>query len=127
MHKMSIYLNFVMIFTKKMYERTLWLSARVLNSRLRGCSFEPHQRHSFVPLCKTIYPLLSTGSIQEDPVLTYLEFVDWDVTIQIKQKQIKCMSEILFINVFLFTLQHQLQCLLMLIIDDLHQIYKTMF
>ena len=30
-----------------------WLSGRVLDSRLRGCGFEPHQHHCVVSLSKT--------------------------------------------------------------------------
>ena len=37
------------------------LSGRVLDSRLRGCGFEPHQRHCVVSLSKTLYPLLISG------------------------------------------------------------------
>ena len=37
-----------------------------LDSRWRGCGFEPHQRHCVVSLSKTFYPLLSTSSTQED-------------------------------------------------------------
>ena len=45
----------------------LWLSDRVLDSRLRGCGFEAHRRHCFVSLSKTLNHLLaSTGSTQED-------------------------------------------------------------
>ena len=43
-----------------------WLSGRVLDSGLRGCGFEPHWRYCIVSLSKTLYPLLSTGSTQED-------------------------------------------------------------
>ena len=43
-----------------------WLTGRMLDLRLRGCGFEPHQRHCVVHLSKTLYPLLSTGSTQED-------------------------------------------------------------
>ena len=43
------------------------LSGRVLDRRSRGCWFDPHQSHSIVSLSKTLYPLLSTGSTQEDP------------------------------------------------------------
>ena len=39
---------------------------RVLDLRSRGCRFEPHCRHCVVSLKKTLYPLLSTGSTQED-------------------------------------------------------------
>ena len=35
-----------------------WLSGRVLNSRLRGCWFEPHQRNCVVSLSKNINPSL---------------------------------------------------------------------
>ena len=47
--------------------RAQWLSDRVLDSRFRGCWFEPNQRHCVVSLSKTLYALLSTGSIQKDP------------------------------------------------------------
>ena len=30
------------------------------------CGFKLHRRHCFVSLSKTLYPLLSTGSTQED-------------------------------------------------------------
>ena len=36
----------------------LWLSDGVLDSRSRGCRFEPRRRHSLVSLSKTHYPLL---------------------------------------------------------------------
>ena len=48
-------------------EGALWLSGRVLDSRLRGRGFEPHWRHCVVSLSKTHLSLLSTGSTQEDP------------------------------------------------------------
>ena len=35
-----------------------WLSGRVLDSRLRGCRFEPHRRHCVVSLSKNINPSL---------------------------------------------------------------------
>ena len=43
-----------------------WFSDRVLDSRLRGHRFEPHQHHCVVSLSKTHLSLLSTGSTQED-------------------------------------------------------------
>ena len=43
-----------------------WLSGRVPESRSRGCGFEAHRRHCILSLSKTLYPLLSTGSTQED-------------------------------------------------------------
>ena len=43
-----------------------WFSGRVLGLKLRGCRFEPHWGHYIVYL-STLYPLLSTGSTQEDP------------------------------------------------------------
>ena len=33
---------------------------------LRGCGVKPHSRHCIVSLIKTLYPLLSTASTQED-------------------------------------------------------------
>ena len=44
-----------------------WLSGRVLDSRPRGCVFEPHECHCVVSLSKTHSSLLNTGSTQEDP------------------------------------------------------------
>ena len=41
------------------------LSVRVVDSRSRGCWFEPHRRHCIVSLSKTLYLLLSTGATQE--------------------------------------------------------------
>ena len=35
-----------------------WLSGRVLDSRPRGCEFEPHRRHCVVSLSKNINPSL---------------------------------------------------------------------
>ena len=35
-----------------------WLSGRVLDSRPRGCGFEPHRRHCLVSLSKNINPSL---------------------------------------------------------------------
>ena len=35
-----------------------WLSGRVLDSRPRGCGFEPHRRHCDVSLSKNINPSL---------------------------------------------------------------------
>ena len=58
-------------------EGVQWLSGRVLDLRLRGCRFEPHWRHCIVSLSKTLYPLLNTGSTQEDS--HYRKIVNWDV------------------------------------------------
>ena len=40
---------------------------RLFDSISRGCEFEPHRKHCTVTLSKTLHPLLSTGSTQEDP------------------------------------------------------------
>ena len=42
-------------------------SGRKLDSRSRGCRFEPHWWICVVSLSKAFYPLLSTGSTQDDP------------------------------------------------------------
>ena len=42
------------------------MSGRVLDLGSRDCGFEPHWKHCIVSLSKTLYPLLSTGSIGED-------------------------------------------------------------
>ena len=44
---------------------SLWLSGRVLESRSRGCMFEPQRRHCVMSLSKTHYPLLSTEKKNE--------------------------------------------------------------
>ena len=46
---------------------------------------EPHWRHCVVSLSKTLNPLLSTGSTQEDPSQHDWKIVDWDVKNQSKQ------------------------------------------
>ena len=56
---------------QSVYRGSQWLSSTVLDSRSRGCGFEPYLRHCVVSLSKTLYPLLS----QED----------WDVKNQNKQ------------------------------------------
>ena len=55
------------------------LSRRVLDSRPRGCGFEPHRRHSIVSLSKTHLSLVRTGSTQEGPSRHNGKIVDWDV------------------------------------------------
>ena len=45
-----------------------WLSGRVLDSRLRGCGFEPHWCHCVVSLSKNINPSL----VLVQPRMTYL-------------------------------------------------------
>ena len=56
--------------SKMFHTHTHWgaccLSGSVLNLRSRGCRLEPYQRQCVVSLSKTLYPLLSTGSTQED-------------------------------------------------------------
>ena len=42
--------------TKKKTGGAQWLSGRVLDSRPRGCGFEPNQRHCVVSLSKKINP-----------------------------------------------------------------------
>ena len=67
-----------------------WLSGRVLDSRSRGCRFKPHQQLCVVSLSKTLYPLLSTGSTQDDLSRHDFKIVDWDVKNQTKQKISAC-------------------------------------
>ena len=45
------------------YNYMLWLSARVLGSRLRVCKLEPQQRYSFVSLSKTLDPFNPGGPV----------------------------------------------------------------
>ena len=45
---------------------TQWLSCRMLDSRSKGCRFEPHWRCCIVSFSKTHSSLLSTGLTQED-------------------------------------------------------------
>ena len=49
--------------SQPVYGGARWLSGRVFDY---GCWFETHWRHCAVSLCKIVYPLLSTGSTQED-------------------------------------------------------------
>ena len=61
-----------------------WLNGWVLDSRPRGCRFEPH---CVVSLSKTHLSLLSTGSTQEDLSRHKWKIVDWDEKIQIKPQR----------------------------------------
>ena len=61
-----------------------WLSGRVLDLRLKGHGFEPHQSYCVVSLSKTHQSLLSTGSTQENLSRHNWKIVDWDVKNQIK-------------------------------------------
>ena len=38
------------------YKGAQWLNGRVLDSRPKGCRFEPHRRHCVVSLSKNINP-----------------------------------------------------------------------
>ena len=52
-------MNYSDLFIKHVVSKgAQWLSGRVLDSRPRGCGFEPHQRHCIVSLSKNIYPSL---------------------------------------------------------------------
>ena len=61
------------------------LSGRMLDSRLSGYRFKPHQQHCIMSLSKTHYSLHSTGSTQEDPSRHNWKIVDWALKNQIKQ------------------------------------------
>ena len=63
-----------------------WFSGRVLDSRPRGRSFEPHRQYCVVSFSKTLLSLLRTGSTQEDPSRHNCKIVDWDVKNQITSK-----------------------------------------
>ena len=56
-----------------------WLSGRVLNLSPRFHAFEPHQSRCVVSLSKTHKPLLSIGSIEEDPSQHNRKIVEKDV------------------------------------------------
>ena len=58
-----------------------WLSGRVMEV----CGFKPRWRYCVVSLSKTLYPLLSTGSIKVDLYLHERKFVGWDEKNQSKQ------------------------------------------
>ena len=61
---------------------------RALDWGSKGCWFTPHCRksHCVLSLSKTLCPLLSTGSTQEDPSQDDLKIVDWDIKNQNKQR-----------------------------------------
>ena len=46
--------------------KTFTHGVRELDFGLKGCLFETHSRHCVLSLIKTLYPVLSTGSNQED-------------------------------------------------------------
>ena len=54
---LSVSLAFVHHYIDK-YTGAQWLSGRVLDSRQRGCGFEPHRCHCVVSLSKNINPSL---------------------------------------------------------------------
>ena len=58
----------------------MWLSSRVLDSRLRGCGFDPRQRRYVVSFGKTNNSLLRTGSTSQHDK----NIVDWDEKYQSK-------------------------------------------
>ena len=61
-----------------------WLSGRVLDSRLRGSGFKPHQRYCAVPLSKNINPSLVL--VQPRKTCSFItDILLWDVKNQIKQ------------------------------------------
>ena len=49
---------YVMAHPLQQCKEAQWLSGRVLDSRLRGCGFEPHQRHCAMSMSKNINPRL---------------------------------------------------------------------
>ena len=63
-----------------------WLIGRVLDYGTRGCRLEPHRSHCVESLSKTLNPLLSTGSTQEDPSQHDWKTVYWDVKNQNQTK-----------------------------------------
>ena len=52
------YLSSSLVLDQIYYMGAQWLSGRVLDSRPKGCGFEPHQRHCVVSLSKNINPSL---------------------------------------------------------------------
>ena len=57
------FLNFTMLESLYMYRGlgAQWLSGRELETRLKGCGFEPQLRHCVVSLSKNINPSLVLG------------------------------------------------------------------
>ena len=69
-------------------KRVQWLSSRVLDSRSRGCRFDPHRQHCIVSLSKTlILCLVLVQPKKTHPDMTEKN-VDWDIKNQIKQKKL---------------------------------------
>ena len=61
-----------------------WLSGRVLDSRPRGCGFEPHWRHCVVSLSKNINPSLVLVQPRKTRPFITERFCCWDIKNQIK-------------------------------------------
>ena len=59
----------------------------MLDSRPRGCGFEPHRGHCIMSLSKTQNSLFRIGSTQEDLSRHNWKIIDWDIKNQIKQKK----------------------------------------
>ena len=54
------------IVTMILFRGAQWLVGRVLDSESKSCEFETHLGYCVVSLSKAVYPLLSTGSTEED-------------------------------------------------------------
>ena len=64
-----------------------WLSGRVLDSRPRGCGFEPHRGHCVVSLSKNINPsLVLVQPRKTRPFITERLLMGRKESIQTKQK-----------------------------------------
>ena len=67
-----------------------WLSGRVLDSRPRGCGFEPHRGHCVVSLSKNINPsLVLVQPRKTRPFITERLLMGHKESIQTKQIQTK--------------------------------------
>ena len=69
-NKMTSFLSKIGILSFLAHQGEWWLSGRVLDLRPEGRWLETNKRHCIASLIKTLYPLVSTGSTQEDRKLS---------------------------------------------------------
>ena len=90
-------------FAFKYNVRAQWLSGRVLDSRPKGCGFEPHRRHCVVSLSKNINPsLVLVQPRKTRPFITERLLMGRKELNQTNQKQ--CINSFTYVSFFFYLL-----------------------